>query len=90
MKNSKTIVRTLRGRDRQLEMAWPACGLPELLHLDNAPEFKSEAPERGTREYGINLLYRPIGRPHFGGLVERLIGTVMGAVHLLPAPPSPV
>ena len=70
--------------DRELEMAWPACGLPEFLHLDNAPEFKSEALERGTREYGINLLYRPIGRPHFGGHIERLIGTVMGAVHLLP------
>jgi putative transposase len=68
--------------DRELEMAWPAYGLPELLHLDNAPEFKSEALERGTREYGINLLYRPIGRPHFGGHIERLIGTVMGAVHL--------
>jgi hypothetical protein len=24
------------------------------------------------------------GRPHFGGHIERLIGTVMGAVHLLP------
>ncbi len=56
--------------DRELEMAWPACGLPELLHLDNAPEFRSEALERGTREYGINLLYRPIGRPHFGGHIE--------------------
>jgi putative transposase len=70
--------------DRGLDLAWPACGLLEFLHLDNAPEFKSEALERGTREYGIKLLYRPIGRPHFGGHIERLIGTVMGAVHLLP------
>jgi len=70
--------------DRELDLAWPACGLPELLHLDNAPEFKSEALERGTQEYGIKLLYRPTGRPHFGGHIERLIGTVTGAVHLLP------
>jgi transposase InsO family protein len=63
---------------------WLGCGLPESLHLDNAQEFKSEALERGTREYGINLLYRPIGWPHYGGHIERLIGTVMGAVHLLP------
>src|SRR5271165_3237581 len=34
--------------DRELEMTWLACGLPELLHLDNAPEFKSEALERGN------------------------------------------
>src|SRR6516165_681924 len=70
--------------DRELDLTWPACGLPELLHLDNAPEFKSEALERGTQEYGIKLLYRPTGRPHFGGHIERLIGTVTGAVHLLP------
>jgi putative transposase len=70
--------------DRQLALSWPAAGLPEALHLDNAAEFKAEALERGTREYGVRLLYRPPGRPHFGGHIERLIGTMMGAVHLLP------
>jgi len=70
--------------DRELDLDWLGCGLPESLHLDNAQEFKSEALERGTREYGIRLIYRPPGRPHFGGHIERLIGTVMGAVHLLP------
>jgi putative transposase len=25
-----------------------------------------------------------VGRPHFGGHIERLIGTMMGVVHLLP------
>jgi putative transposase len=70
--------------DRQLELSWPAAGLPEALHLDNAAEFKAEAIERGTREYGVRLLYRPPGRPHYGGHIERLIGTMMGAVHLLP------
>ncbi len=70
--------------DRELDLEWLSCGLPESLHLDNAQEFKSEASERGTGEYGIKLIYRPPGRPHFGGHIERLIGTVMGAVHLLP------
>ncbi len=41
--------------DRQLELSWPAAGLPEALHLDNAAEFKAEALERGTREYGVRL-----------------------------------
>jgi hypothetical protein len=27
---------------------------------------------------------RPVARPHFGGHIERLIGTLMGPVHLLP------
>ena len=70
--------------DRELDLDWLGCGLPESLHLDNAQEFKSEALERGTREYGIKLIYRSPGRPHYGGHIERLIGTVMGAVHLLP------
>jgi putative transposase len=70
--------------DRQLDLSWPAAGLPEALHLDNAAEFKAEALERGTREYGVQLRYRPPGQPHFGGHIERLIGTMMGAVHLLP------
>ncbi len=33
---------------------------------------------------GDQLVYRPPGSPHFGGHIERLIGTMMGAVHLLP------
>ena len=59
-------------------------GVPETLHLDNAPEFDSQALVRGTQEYGIGLEHRPPKQPHFGGHIERLIGTVMGAVHLLP------
>jgi putative transposase len=39
---------------------------------------------RGAQEYGIELSYRPLGQPHYGGHIERLIGTTMGAVHLLP------
>src|SRR5271163_985586 len=70
--------------DRQLEVPWPMWGLPELLQLDNAAEFHSRALVRGAQEYGIRIDYRPPGTPHFGGHIERLIGTTMGAVHLLP------
>ena len=71
--------------DRELEtLDWPASGLPRTIHVDNAREFHSEALVRGCQEYGILLDHRPVGQPHFGGHIERLIGTVMGAVHLLP------
>ena len=63
---------------------WPACGLPNRVHLDNAKEFHSEAFVRACEEHGIEVEYRPREQPHFGGHVERLIGTMMGAVHLLP------
>ena len=71
--------------DRELHtLDWPVHGLPGTIHVDNAKEFHAEALVRGCQEFGIRLAHRPPGRPHFGGHIERLIGTMMGAVHLLP------
>jgi putative transposase len=67
-----------------IDADWPAAGLPETIHVDNAKEFRSKAMRRGAEEHGISLQYRPIGAPHYGGHIERLIGTMMGAAHLLP------
>jgi putative transposase len=68
---------------RGLEGAWPS-GVPRRLHLDNAREFHSEALRRGCEQYAIAVDYRPVRTPHYGGHIERLIGTMMGKVHLLP------
>lgn len=67
-----------------IEGEWPVQGVPERLHLDNAKEFHSEALRRGCDQYGIAVDYRPVRTPHYGGHIERLIGTMMGKVHLLP------
>jgi putative transposase len=67
-----------------IDASWPTAGLPETIHVDNAKEFRSKALRRGAEEHGISLQYRPIGAPHYGGHIERLIGTMMGALHLLP------
>ncbi len=71
-------------RDLGIEAEWPIRGMPDIIHLDNAKEFHARALERGCQEHGIRLEYRPPLRPNFGGHIERLIGTLMGAVHLLP------
>ena len=71
-------------RDRQIDVEWPVHGLFTHLHLDNAKEFRSEALKRGCEQYGIGIDYRPVKTPHYGGHIERLIGTMMGKVHLLP------
>src|SRR5699024_1843489 len=63
---------------------WPMSGKPRQLYLDNAAEFKSEALRRGCEQHGIQLRYRPPGRPHYGGIVERIIGTAMQMIHDLP------
>lgn len=67
-----------------IEAEWPMSGKPKSLYLDNATEFKSEALRRGCEQHGITLSYRPPGQPHFGGIVERVIGTLMRQVHDLP------
>jgi putative transposase len=67
-----------------MDAQWPVCGFPDSIHLDNAREFRSQALKRGAEEYGVELIHRPVATPHYGGHIERLIGTVMGAVHLLP------
>lgn len=69
-----------------LEVAadWPMAGVPAGLYVDNGAEFHSEALTRGCDEHGIDLQYRPAGAPHYGGVIERLIGTLMREVHELP------
>lgn len=69
---------------RGLDLPWPVAGLPQRLHLDNAKEFRSQALRRGVAQYGVALEYRPPATPHWGGHIERLIGTTMGALRILP------
>lgn len=67
-----------------VQASWPMNGKPAELYVDNAAEFKSEALRRGCLQHGIELRYRPPGQPHYGGIIERLIGTLMKTVHELP------
>jgi putative transposase len=67
-----------------IDVDWPAHGLPIAIHCDNGREFHSAAFRRGCDLNGIDTIYRPPGTPRFGGHVERLIGTLMRRVRLLP------
>jgi putative transposase len=69
---------------RKIDTSWPIWGTPDTIHLDNAKEFRGEALTRGCEQHGIILDYRPVRTPRYGGHIERLIGTMMGQVHLLP------
>jgi putative transposase len=69
---------------RGVEADWPVAGKPRRVGVDNAAEFHSAAFERGCAQHGIAIDWRPPGRPQFGGVVERVIGTLMGLVHALP------
>ena len=67
-----------------VNVLWPVQGLPQTLHMDNAKEFYARALVRGCQQHGIEVVHRPPLQPHYGGHIERLIGTMMGEVHLLP------
>ncbi len=66
------------------EARWPVMGKPLRIGVDNGAEFHSAAFERGCAQHGIGIDWRPPGQPHCGGIVERVIGTLMELVHDLP------
>jgi putative transposase len=63
---------------------WPVWGVMDTVHADNAKEFRGSMLRKACEEYGINLHWRPVGRPHFGGHIERLLGTLNHEIHTLP------
>ncbi len=67
-----------------IDSSWPIHGKPNLIYVDNGSEFKNKALTRGCAQHGIQVEYRPIGKPHYGGIIERIIGTLMQLIHTLP------
>lgn len=63
---------------------WPLSGLPAQVHMDNGSDLKSRLVRRACRSLGIDVDYRPPGAPHYGAHIERLIGTMMGRIKVLP------
>lgn len=54
---------------------YPCMGKPGIIHLDNAREFHSVTLDRACQEYGIDIQFRKIATPRYGGHIERLMGT---------------
>lgn len=67
-----------------IEDEWPLWGTPKSLHLDNAREFRGNMLQRACGQYGIDIAWRPVARPNFGGHIERLLGTLLREIHTLP------
>ena len=62
---------------------WPVYGRPGTLEYDQGPENVARGIQRGLRRYGIAAKVRATGHPEQHGTIERLIGTMMQAVHAL-------
>lgn len=63
---------------------WPMFGKPTTILVDNGKDLRSQAFVSGCQQHGIEVTWRPVKKPHYGAHIERLNGTLMKLVHLLP------
>ena len=63
---------------------WKVFGYPRKIHVDNGSDFRSDDLRKSCALHGINIEFRPLARPEYGGHVERMIGNLMKKVHELP------
>ena len=68
-----------------VNVEWSCWGIIDKIHVDNAKEFRCEMLRKTCNNYGIDIEFRPIGAPHWGGHVERLLGTFSKEIHNLPS-----
>jgi putative transposase len=68
----------------EITTEWPVWGLMKTIHSDNAKEFRGNMLKRACEQYGINLEWRPVATPNYGGHIERLMGTFATEIHKLP------
>lgn len=68
----------------EIDTEWPLWGFPVKILVDNAKEFRGSMLQRACQQYGINLEWRPVARPHYGAHIERLLGTFLQEIHTLP------
>ncbi|WP_164504610.1 Mu transposase C-terminal domain-containing protein [Elizabethkingia anophelis] len=82
------IANAILGKEMFLEKynikgEWPCWGVMSTIHMDNAKEFRGNMLKRACQNYGINIEHRPVATPHWGGHVERLLGTFSKEIHNL-------
>lgn len=69
---------------RGIEQSWPIYGRPKGIHADNGADFRCEAVTRGCQNHRIDIAWRPVKKAHWGGHIERLLGTVATKLKTLP------
>jgi putative transposase len=59
-----------------IKNAWPCYGVPELVVVDNPPEFHSSHFERACLQIGTDIQYAKVLVPWYKGKLERFQGTM--------------
>lgn len=60
----------------KISSPWPCWGVPKTIHVDNAKEFRGKMLERACEIYGMDITFRPVKNPHYGGHIERMLDTL--------------
>jgi len=82
---SQSILRKEGELDRLgVKGEWPVWGKMRKLHADNGKDFRSNTLKKACDQYGIDIEWRPVKTPHYGGHIERLMGTISKEIHSLP------
>jgi len=89
LSNAMVMTQSVLSKDKWLEKLnidadWPVWGIMKSVHIDNGPDFHSNAFKGGCDRYNIKLEYRPKGFTHFGGHIERKLGSMSDRSHSLP------
>jgi putative transposase len=61
---------------------WPIWGMPGAIHGDNA--FRLKLLKKFCKKHGIDIIWRPVKNPRFGGTIERFVRTLGEKIHYLP------
>lgn len=62
---------------------WQVFGYPKKIHIDNGADFRSDTLRKSCLIHDIDIEFRPLARPEYGGHIERLIGSLMQQMHRL-------
>lgn len=68
----------------KVDGTWPVWGRPKKVHVDNGPDFRSGSLKESCRMHDVDLEFRPVKAPRFGGHIERLQGTLLREIHDIP------
>jgi putative transposase len=59
----------------EVENSWNCTGVPEVLVVDNGPEFINKSLEDACYQLNTKLIFSPPRKPQFKGVIERFFGT---------------
>lgn len=63
---------------------WPMWGIMDVVHVDNAKEFRGTMLKRATQQHNFDIYWRPVKVPRYGAHIESLLGTFMDDLRALP------